>query len=63
MLFSQTRLPGLDNGLRPVGDLQLIKNIGNVVADRFGADVEMLGNRLIVFPVGNSLKYLSFAVG
>jgi hypothetical protein len=62
MLFPQTRLPGLDNGLGAVGDLQLVKNVGNVVADRFGADVELLGDLLIVFPLGDALKDLALAV-
>jgi hypothetical protein len=63
MLFPQTGLAGSDNGLGAVGDLQLVKNIGNVVADRFGADVELSGNLLIVSPLGNSFKYLALAVG
>ena len=35
--LSQTGLPGTDDRLRPVGDLQLAEDVGDVIADRLGA--------------------------
>lgn len=61
--MAQPRLPGFDNSLGPVSDLQFVKNVGNMVADCFGADVESLGNFLIVFSLGDELKHVTFTVG
>ncbi len=62
-LMAQPGLPGFDNSLRPVGYLQLVENVGNMITDRFGANMETLGNFLIAFSPGDKLEHFPFAVG
>ena len=49
----QPRLPGFDDGLGAVGDLQLAEDVGDVVAHGLGAEGELPGNLVIVHALGH----------
>ena len=44
---------GFYNGLCTVSYLQFIEDIGDVITDRFTADVQLIGNILVVFALSN----------
>lgn len=63
MLPPQPRLPRLHNCLRPVRNLQLVKDIGDVIAHRFGADMELVGDLVVIFASGNQMQHFALAPG
>ncbi len=62
LFLSQPRLAGADDGLRPVRHLQPGEDVGDVVADRFGAEVEAFGDLGVRLVAGDEGEYLALAV-
>jgi hypothetical protein len=58
----QAGLPGSEDGLGPVGNLELVKDGGDVVADRFGADEETVGDLGVLEALGDEVEDLTFPV-
>ena len=46
-LLSQTRLACTQNGLRPVGDLELTEDVGGMIAHRFQREIQLIRNFLV----------------
>src|SRR5215210_6430645 len=58
----QTGLAGADDGLRPICYLQFAENVGDVVADGFGAEVEAFGDLEVLVALGDEVEDLALAV-
>ena len=52
----QTGLSGSHDGLRPVGHLKLKKDVGVVVADDLGAQVQARGDLAVANALGYEVK-------
>src|SRR5690242_20656631 len=61
--LSPSSLAGADDGLRPVCDLELAKDVGHMVAHGLLAQDETAGDLPIVAPLGNQPQHLPFSVG
>src|SRR5215469_12642217 len=55
--------PGGGGGLGAVGDIELGQDVGDVHADRFLADEQLLGDTPVAEPVGEKREYLPFSFG
>jgi hypothetical protein len=62
-LLSPSRLAGADNGLRPVRDLKLAKDVGHMITHGLLAQDETTSDLPIVAPLGNQPQHLPFSVG
>lgn len=62
-VLSPSRLAGADDGLRPVGNLELAKDVGHMVAHGFLAQDEAAGDLPVAVPLGNQTQDFSFSVG
>ncbi len=47
--FGEVGIAGFDDGLGTVGDLELVEDIGDMVADGFGGNVEVVGDVGVAF--------------
>ncbi len=63
MSLTQPSFSGAHDGLRPVRDLQLGVDVGDVVAHRLGAEVETGRNLRVAKTLGDKVEDLAFAVG
>src|SRR5215217_9254039 len=54
---------GVDDGLHPRVQVQLLEDVPDVVLDGVLRDVELLGDVAVVEPLGNQLQDLHLAVG
>src|SRR5439155_10728164 len=55
-------LPRADDGLRPVGHLELAQDVGDMVAHGFGAQHEAGGDFGVLLALGDQVEDLPFAV-
>jgi hypothetical protein len=62
-VLTPTRLSCPDDGLDPVGDLELVEDIGEVIAHRFGTENQALCNLGIVVSLGQQREDLTLALG
>src|ERR687898_2840190 len=60
---AESGLTRADDGLCSIGDLQLGEDVGDVVADRFGAEVEALRYLGVRLVTGDEDQDLAFPVG
>jgi hypothetical protein len=61
-LPSQARVPGLHDGLGPVGDLQLGQDVGDVIAHRLLAQPQPGRDRRVGPALGDQIQHLAFPV-
>ncbi len=63
LALPKTRFPRADNRVCSVGDLQLGEDVGDVVAPRLRAQVELLGDGGVRVPLGDDVEDLELPVG
>lgn len=49
-------VPGFDNGLGPVDDLELVEDIGDMIADTLQRDVQPVDDLLLVMTAGDRAR-------
>jgi len=59
----ETGLSGLDDGLCPVAEVELVQDVGHVVGDRLGRQEECFSDLSVVVPIGDEAEHLSLAIG
>ena len=63
LLTADISLTCLDDGLGAISDLQLVEDIGDVVADGLAADVQLGGDLAVVCALGDEGQDFALAVG
>src|SRR5438270_612601 len=63
VVLTPTRLSCSDNGLGSISDLELVEDIGEVVAHRLGTEHQALRNLNVVTPLGQQSEYFTLALG
>jgi len=61
--LSQPSLAGQDHGVRPVGHLQFVEDIGGMIANGLGAEDKPLGNFDVVEALRHQVEDLALALG
>jgi len=61
--LAQSGFPGPEDGLRPVGYLELGEDVGDVVAYGLGAHEQEFGDPGVVVALGYEIEHLALAGG
>src|SRR5690349_19088076 len=59
--LAQARLAATDDRLRPVGHLELAKNVRDVIAHRFGTEHQFIGDIAVAGPLRDEIEYLTLS--
>jgi hypothetical protein len=63
LVASQSSLAGFDDCLGAVSHLDFIEDVGDVIADGFAADVQLLSDLLVTQSLGDEAQDIALTLG